>query len=151
VTKNAETKSFTFPLEVVDDWPPVAAEGLVFEPFLRGWRLVVPPLFVKKLSVGDVVRIHQSKGIVRDWNHLSKSKSTTIWLLLKTDGAEKIATLVLARLDKMGCQTVLARTLSSASVSVPDTVPIASVDKIIARVDPTDIAVAYPSFRHDDV
>lgn len=119
MTKQAESRTFTFPLDVADDWPPVAAEGLVFEPDAKGWRLLVPPLFVKKLSVGDVLKIVESKGSVRSWSHLIRSKNTTLWLSSKTEAADDIVKVVLERVNKLGCQTVFAESLSSAAVSVP--------------------------------
>lgn len=51
------TVELKFPLDVEDDWPPVAVEGLPFDVALGGYVATVPPLFVKDLSVGDVIAV----------------------------------------------------------------------------------------------
>ena len=49
------TTQLTFTLEIDDDWPPVAVECLPFERVANGYRALSVPLFVKDLSVGDVI------------------------------------------------------------------------------------------------
>ena len=44
-----------FILNVVDEWPPVAIEGVPCIQVEGGYRIETPPLFVKGLSVGDVI------------------------------------------------------------------------------------------------
>lgn len=144
----ADRKNFVFPLEVVDGWPPVAAEGLPFEKTTKGWRLLVPPLYVKKLSVDDVLQIEQRAGNVSSWKHVARSGNTTIWMLsLKTSGDKK-ALALLDKLNALGCQTVALPKLSSYSISVPAKLAIEKVDKILAKRKGDEVAVAYPSFRH---
>ena len=55
-------RSLSFPLDVEDDWPPVAIESLPFEAEDRGLRLLAPPLFVNGLSVGDVITVRERVG-----------------------------------------------------------------------------------------
>lgn len=47
----------TFRLDVVDGWPPVAAEGIPCFHDGGAYRIRVPPLFVKGLSAGDVIEV----------------------------------------------------------------------------------------------
>lgn len=144
----AVEKTFLFLLDVVDGWPPVAAESLPFEKTTKGWRLLVPPLYLKKLSVGDVLEIKQRAGKVSAWKHLTRSSNSTIWMLSMKASADKKAHGLLAKLNAIGCQTVSLPKLSSYSISVPATVSIEHVDQILAKRNEDEIAVAYPSFRH---
>jgi hypothetical protein len=50
------TASLQFSLDVEGGWPPVGSESLPFIERLEGFELMVPPLFVKDLAVGDVIR-----------------------------------------------------------------------------------------------
>lgn len=147
---NGSRVSLTFALEFNDDWPPVAAECLQFERVGKALRLLVTPLFVGNLSVGDVIEctVDAVSQQVFDWRHVSKSDHTTFWLL----GESHHAVLLdgLARLRLLGCSTVTAKQVCMHSVDVPGSVPIESVDAILDELDRGGIEVACPSFRHPE-
>jgi hypothetical protein len=50
-----------FAFDVEGDWPPIAVEPLRFSPGAVGYKLLAPPLFVKELSVGDVIQAEVSQ------------------------------------------------------------------------------------------
>jgi hypothetical protein len=144
------SRSVSFPLDIEDDWPPVAVENLPFDVAEGGLRLLVPPLFVKKLSVGDVITVRQRLGRVSSWKHKVRSGHSTIWLLrLKPDATRDIK-LVLERVHALGCKSSRAPRFGSYAIDVPPEISIGSVDAVLGSLDDERVAVAYPSFRHSE-
>lgn len=141
--------SLKFPLEVVDGWPPVGVESLPFKTTTEGYQALASPLFVKDLSVGDVIDPRlDDENMVHAWSHVSRSDRTTIWLLrLKQSNGIDAA---LAELRKLGCNSVGFAAGGSYSVDVPGAVSIEGVDAILAKLDSDAVAVAFPSMRHPE-
>jgi hypothetical protein len=138
-----------FPLEVVDGWPPVAVEGLPCTPTNGAYRVEVAPLFIKDLSAGDVISVTcDSAGHVSSWSHTVRSNRTTIWLLRLAE-TEQIAE-VLGELRSLNCNTTQLPAYGCYSIDVPPECPIGDVDACLAKLDPSLVAIAYPSFRHQD-
>jgi hypothetical protein len=139
--------SLQFPLQVVDDWPPVGSESLSFEKGLIGYTLLVPPMFTSELSVGDVVEIFKDEfGFVSRWRHLARSGRSVIWILRISNGAFIEQTL--NKLREVGCNTTGVDDLGCYSVDIPEDVSIKSVDAVLDELDTNAVAVAFPSFRH---
>jgi hypothetical protein len=144
---NAE---LNFVLEVEDDWPPVALECLPVEqvgPFV--YQLSNPPLFIKGLSVGEVLEVSvDEKNHVVSWKILEASAHSTIWIsrLERVNRLESI----LEALRILGCGSVAAPTLGCYSVDVPETVAMADIDTILGTIDVETLGIAFPSFRHPD-
>jgi hypothetical protein len=144
------TVSLVFQLDVEDDWPPVAVESLPFRVAHEGYVAMVPPLFVKELSVGDVIDVtHEAgSGRVLSWRHVKKSGRSTIWLLrLKPSNAIETA---LAALRGLGCNTVGLEDAGVYSVEVPESLPMEAVDAVLGHLDSDSVAVAFPSMRHQE-
>ena len=69
-------------LNVIEDWPPVSIESILCTKILEGYRLESPPLFVKGLSVGDIISVElDSVNNIKSWKILAHSSRTTIWIL----------------------------------------------------------------------
>lgn len=145
-----EQVSLTFALDVEDDWPPVASECLPFARVDDGYRLLVAPLFVKDLSVGDVLactfvgETHE----VQSWRHVAKSDRSTYWLLGHVDN-EALPD-GLARLRALGCNTASGEQLGVHSVDVPADIDIEAVDEILDELEEAGVPVACPSDRDPD-
>lgn len=141
-------EQLSFALEVEDGWPPVAVECLPFRVTREGHQALVPPLFVKDLSVGDVIdaTLDAASTQIVSWCHVARSDHTTIWLL-RTGHTETIEP-VLAELRQLGCNTVGLEKVGIHSVDVPGSVAIASVDAALEHLDADSVAVAFPSMRH---
>jgi hypothetical protein len=138
-----------FVLDVEDDWPPVSIEGVPCTPIKDGYRVEMPPLFVKNISVGDIIAVtRDGEGNVSSWSHIEKSCSTTVWLLrmVSTDGIEE----VLRDLRKLNCNTVQLPQYGCYAVDVPEECAIHDVDACLSKLDTKCVAVAYPSFRHKE-
>lgn len=138
-----------FDLPVVDDWPPVSVEGIPCSEEGEGFRIDVAPLFVKDLSVGDVIKAtYDSEGRVIKWQHYLKSKRSTIWLLrlARTDVIEE----VLRELRALDCNTAQLPEFGCYSIDVPEECNISLVDRCLDKFDESCVAIAYPSFRHPD-
>ena len=141
--------SLQFPLIRKDDWPPVGTESLPFDPLPLGFRALVAPLFVKDLSVGDVIRIVEGDShLVGSWTHIQKSRRTTIWLLRLDEHNEIDASL--EELRSMGCNTVGLPKFGCYAVDVPEEISIVDVDAVLAKLDSNSVAVVFPSMRHPD-
>lgn len=147
-TKNTAVVELHFILNVVDEWPPVAIEGILCTRWGGGYRLESPPLFVKGLSVGDVISADfDPAGNVKSWQILAHSPRTTVWIL-RTGPGDNIAA-VLRELQSIGCKVVDIPRLGCYSVDVPAEVSIADVDAFLAHLDASSTAVVFPSFRHE--
>lgn len=145
----AKTRSLSFPLDVEDGWPPVAVECLPFEVVRGGLRLLVPPLFVKKLSVGDVIEVKERQGQIESWKAKRPSKQSTIWLL-RLRGDQRAIKKALEALRDLGCLTTTFEQVGAHSIGVPAEASIERVDGVLATLDRKKVAVAYPSFRHPE-
>lgn len=139
----------TFALDVEDDWPPVAVECLPFERVVNGYRLLSVPLFVKHLSVGDVIAPEfDDHGEVSSWLQVLPSEHTTVWLL-RLRATRQIGD-VLAKLRDLGCNTSSLDSLGCHAIDVPAAVPITTVDQCLDSLDAAQVAVAFPSMRHPE-
>lgn len=146
---DSDTVSLTFALDVKDGWPPAGAECLPFHRDGGGFRLLVAPLFVRGLSVGDVIEceIDRVNGMVFEWSHLSKSGHSTFWLLRQDD--EQVLLDGLEKLRALGCSTVLAPRVGMFSVDVPAAISIDAVDAVFQGLVDHGVAIACPSLRHE--
>ncbi|MFT7723423.1 MAG: DUF4265 domain-containing protein [Roseateles sp.] len=143
------TVSLKFRLDVEDDWPPVALESLPFRKVVSGYETLAAPLFVKDLSVGDVIEAKiDGKSEVESWRHVSRSDHTTVWLL-RLKQPNQIEE-VLAKLRELGCNSVGLDAAGCYAIDVPPTVGIGEVDAVLARLDDAAVATAFPSMRHPE-
>ena len=136
-----------FSLQIEDDWPPVAAECLPCSPDGAGFRVETAPLFVKELSAGDVVQvIREEGGQVHEWMHLFKSARSTVWLM-PFGGLSLEQTLF--KLRGKGCNTTSFSGGGLVAIDVPPSVTASELDALFVSYSDEQLAVAYPSWRHD--
>lgn len=141
-------RSLSFPLDVVDDWPPVAVECLPFSVVNGGLELRVAPIFVK-LAVGDVIDARVRGGLVRSWKYRRQSRHSTIWMAETKRGARRDIQRALKTLrDRHGCTTSQLLDLGMYAIDVPPSVAISRVDRVLAMLDANKVAIVYPVFRH---
>ncbi|WP_222566001.1 DUF4265 domain-containing protein [Novilysobacter antarcticus] len=141
-------QQLTFSLHVEDDWPPVAAECLPVEEHLGGFRLLSPPLFVKRLSVGDVIRVEETiNDQVVAWTVQSASQHSTIWAM--AFGGFDLGP-ILSKARALGCHTATFSSGALAAVDVPPTVTAHQLDSMLTGYDEAELAVVYPSWRHEE-
>lgn len=139
--------SLTFRLEVNDGWPPVAAEGLPCEKDKEKYRVLSPPLFIKGLSVGDVIEITETDhDQVYAWKHIVKSGRSTVWVMLL--GSSNIEDCI-SQLKEMGCNVERFLDHRLLSIDIPEAVRREAVDLCLSSLNPEEVAVAYPSWRHE--
>jgi hypothetical protein len=127
----------------------VAVECLPFEQTADGFRALVPPLFVKDLSVGDIISVEKGEeDLVKSWRHLCRSNRTTIWLLRlrQTPQIES----ALAELRDLKCNTVGLDSAGVYSVEVPEEISMPKIDAVLEKLDSDFCAVAFPSMRHPE-
>ncbi len=138
----------TFRLEVADGWPPLGAECLPCTDAAGGSMIAAPPLFVKDLSVGDVIAItEQDQGQVYSWDHLSRSDRSTVWIL--TFAGTSIAA-PLEHLVGLGCKVASLPDWHLFAVDVPPTVAIGTLKGMFAGFPEDAVALAYPSWRQPE-
>lgn len=141
--------SLQFPLTVEDDWPPFGSESLPFEKSGQAYRCLAPPMFVKDLSVGDIIECELGlDGFLVHWSHISRSDRSTVWLLRLSE-SEQVQP-VLQRLRDLGCNTAGIVECGCFTIDVPREVSIDRVDEILDDLDPDLVAVAFPSMRHPE-
>lgn len=145
---NKKVINLSFVLDVDDDWPPVSIESIPCKVVDDGYQVQAAPLFVKNISVDDVIEVNlDSFGYVDSWNCIKQSENSTIWILRLAE--ENRIESTLENLRGLGCNTVRLPQYGIYSVDVPGNVGIAEIDKCLAELDPECVAIAYPSFRHE--
>jgi hypothetical protein len=83
--------SLSFPLQVEDGGPPVATECLPFDQTEDGVCALVPPLFVKDISVGDILSVEKvEEHLVKSWQHVRRSTVDKICQGKAADSREAI-------------------------------------------------------------
>jgi hypothetical protein len=140
-----------FKLDVEDDWPSVPVECLPCTAVPDGYRVNDAPLFIKELSVDDVICVSlDPDGQVSSWTHVRKSDRSTIWLLqIGPIEAERLEN-AFRDLHGLGYNTVRLPEYGCYSVDVPPECPIENVDSVLDALDSSSVVVAYPSFRHEE-
>lgn len=135
-----------FVLEIDEDWPPVAIECLNCSVSKTGFKIEVPPLFIKNLSVGDVIQIQKNdEGQVVAWSHIEKSLRSTIWIMVTGDHSIEDA---IECLKKLKCNIERFEEYRYFAVDVPEECPVERLDECLNALDEQNVSVAYPSFRH---
>lgn len=116
----------------------------------EGYVALASPLFVRNLSVADVIEATLEAGgdRVESWRHVTRSGHTTIWLLRlqRSDTIDAGS----AQFHGVGCNTVTFEQVGTYSVDVPESVPIETVDAALAHLDADSVAVTFPSMRHPE-
>ncbi len=137
----------TFALDVDEGWPPVAVEAIPVRVADGGFEILVAPLFVGGMSVGDKIEVETDpvNGTVMSWRTIVRSGRSTIWLL-RLRQSEAMAP-VIAELRALGCETSELEMFGACSVDVPESLAIEAVDQALAKLD-SGVAVAFPSLRH---
>ncbi|MGH8176949.1 MAG: DUF4265 domain-containing protein [Steroidobacter sp.] len=134
-----------FVLNIEDDWPPVAKEGLSCTVCKGGYRVDVPPFFIKDLSVGDVVTVQRNEmGDVVSWSHVRKSKRSTVWIMVAGDHSIED---VIDCLKRLRCNIERFTQYRYFAVDVPEECPAISLDECLDFLDKR-AHVVFPSFRH---
>jgi hypothetical protein len=138
-----------FTLHVTDDWPPVAIEAISCTTQDDGYKINAAPLFVKDLSVGDIINTTlNADGHVLKWKHKQQSDNSTIWLLRLARNNN--IDMVLEELRALDCNTTELIQFGVYSVDIPASSNISAVDQCLSLLDESKVAIAYPSFRHPE-
>jgi hypothetical protein len=145
---NLANVMLNFNLNVEDGWPPVAIESIPFKKVKLGYKVLGAPLFIKNLSVGDVISAKTiGRNSVESWVHMHYSKHTTIWLLRLSEPNQ--INIVLEKLRALGCNTTALANLGCFAVDVPEGISLKIVDSALEALDEDSVAIAFPSMRHD--
>lgn len=135
-----------FVLDVEDGWPPVAKECMVGTSFKGGYRIEVPPLFVKNLSRNDVIAVDQNEeGEVVTWTHIEKSGHSTVWIM--AHGDHSIID-VIECLKGLKCNVAEFEQYRYFSIDVPAECSAEHLDACLDMLNKDEASVAFPSFRH---
>jgi hypothetical protein len=135
-----------FVLEIDDGWPPVAKECMTCSDCESGYRIEVPPLFIKDLSVGDVISIERNdEGEVSAWSHVEKSMRSTIWIMVS--GGHSIND-GLDCLKKLKCNVEEFEPYNYFAIDVPAECQVEQLDACLNALSGENVSVAFPSFRH---
>jgi len=141
-------EQISFSLAIDDDgWPPVGVEWLYVTRTDVGLRIETLPLFVKDISVQDVIEaeVDDEKRVVR-WAHIEKSKRSVVWVMAYGSYDPGPA---LQSLRDMGCNTESLKSYNYFAVDVPPEISFEKVDVVLETLDKASSAVAFPSFRHE--
>lgn len=135
-----------FLLKIDDGWPPVAKECLICTATESNYRVEVPPLFVKDISVGDVIEIERDEeGDVSAWSQVKRSKRSTVWIMVT--GSTSIEGTIEC-LISMKCNVERFKEYRYFSIDVPEECSVERLDECLAALDREKVSIAFPSFRH---
>ena len=143
-----QTEQIGFSLEVDDEgWPPIGWEWLHATKTDVGLKIESLPLFVKDISVFDVIRVElNDERIVTRWSHVGKSKRSVVWIMTYGNYDADFA---LQALRELGCNTESLKSFKYYAVDVPAEIHFDGVDHVLESLDKNMSAVAFPSFRHE--
>lgn len=135
-----------FQLDVDDGWPPVAKECLRCIDVECGYQIQEPPLFIKDLSVGDVIEVVWGEdGEVVAWSHVEKSKRSIVWIMVSGDYSVASEIECLKRLR---CNVAEFEAYRYFAVDVPAGCPVERLDECLDALSKEEVSVVFPSFRH---
>ena len=134
-----------------DGWPPAAVECLWCEPQGDHYRVETCPLFVKGISVGDLIDVQKDdQGDVVSFCVVRPSKNTTLWIIFWDESKVEPT---LQELHKLDCDTtgpLEGWKTKLCSVNVPSSTSMTDVDALLEPLEELEqIALACPSNRHD--
>ena len=134
-----------FRLTVDDGWPPVGFEVLPVDTEGEMHTILVPPFFLKGLSVDDVIKCtFDSEGYVENWAHVYKSNRSTFWVhfksLVEWEAAKQ-------HLLDLGCNIETYNAYKHSAIDVPSLLPWERVDEILGPVIAAGGFVVAPSLR----
>lgn len=138
-----------FALDIVDDWPPVSSECISCKKVALGYKVTVAPIFIKNLSVNDIIAAEPDhvNGMIFEWSHIVKSARSTVWVMeLGNSSAKECIT----ELQELGCNIVKFVQYRTHSIDVPDSLSCADLDSVLKKYESEGIAIAYPSWRHEE-
>ena len=137
-----------FVLDVEEGWPPVAKECMVSTACKGGYRIDVPPLFVKNLSRGDVIAVDRNEnGEVVAWTHVERSRHSTVWIMVHGDHSISD---VIERLKQLKCNVAELEQYHYFSIDVPAECTVEQLDSCLDVLSEDVASVAFPSFRHGE-
>jgi len=140
------TTKLNFLLDIDDGWPPVVKECMECLDRKNGYQIQMPPLFMKDLSVGDVVEVgFDDEGDVVSWFHIERSERSTVWIMGSSDYSVSEA---IEGLKKMGCNIVEFEDYRYFSIDVPAECLVERLDECLNSLDGERVSIAFPSFRH---
>jgi Domain of unknown function (DUF4265) len=149
-TMETRTQKLLFPLVVhADGWPPVGSESIPAEVHTSGnLSILNPPLFVKDLSVGDLISVEfDDQGAVSDWKHVQRSGNSTVWVL---QGAASSLDELASYFLELKCNVERFSDIGLIAVDVPACVSEPALDHVIDKCRASGGHVAVPSFRFDE-
>jgi Domain of unknown function (DUF4265) len=142
-------KELTFALDVIDGWPPVAAEVIYCNENKNGYGILNPPFFIKGVSVGDILNVVKDgvNGQVFEWSYSLKSSNSTIWLM---NSDSSICEITILKINEIGCVAEYLFNFSLVSVSFPSTMPAETINQLVGEFEGQGFSVAFPSWRHEE-
>lgn len=131
-----------------DNWPPFASEGIYCLREGAYFRVDDPPLFIEKMSVGDLIEVVvNADNFVESWKLVETSARSVVWIMGFGDyDLEPF----MARMRDAGCNTKSLRSFNCFTVDVPENLTFDIVDAVLDAIDKEQAAIAFPSFRHPD-
>jgi Domain of unknown function (DUF4265) len=108
--------------------------------------ILVPPFFLKGISVGDVLKCEiDAEGYVEQWKHVKKSNRSTVWAHYKSPINWELAK---AQLIGLGCNVETFRAYKLSSIDVPPSLRMPKLNEILVPTVESGGFMVFPSARH---
>ena len=144
----ANLEKILFALDVEDDWPPVASEGVWCERHGNDFKLLNAPLFIKGLACGDVFAAVPDpvNEHIFEFETIEESGHSLVWVL----NNENIETATFKhQFLALGCSIAELERFSLFAIDVPPFVDKAVINSLVDAAEESGLDLAFPVWRHD--
>lgn len=138
---------YIFDLNVLEGWPPVAAESLHFEKVSNGYKLKSIPFFVKNVAYDDVLELDifdGTRAVIK--NIVTKSCNSTVWVYFR-EGVNEDEILPSLKALKIGVEG--GALAGYYSLNLPKELSIKDFDNQFGTLEKEGfVEMAYGALRH---
>jgi Domain of unknown function (DUF4265) len=137
-----------FALDLDNDWPPVASEGVLCERLGKDFKLVNAPFFIKGLACGDVFTadLDPVNEHVFEFSVLKESGHSLVWVL-NNSGIEFAS--LRSQILALECNIEEFEQFSLFSIDIPPHVDSVEINKLLDSIEELGLDLAFPVWRHD--
>lgn len=144
---SGNSRKVIFDLEVVDDYPPVASEGVWCTPLENGdFQVDNIPFYVPGLALGDIVSAEEEDGVLFGTGVTDQNGHSTVRVVFFNAA---VVDEVRALLEASGCSWESMKDSSFTAVDVPPEVDYDKVIEILTvRADTDDLDFEESCIQH---
>ena len=139
-------KKLLFVLDIEDDWPPIASEGVWCKSVGENFRLENSPFFISGLAFGDIFSAEPDNvnDHIFEFKLIEESGHSVVWLM---NNNETDLSNFKEKVLELGCRIEGMLKFSLYSIDVPPKIDVEKFDNLIKKYENKGIHFAYPVWR----